>query len=55
MEFSLGRFGDRRLEKGGPFCWTAFSRWASPGFVCGLLAAAEPARSASGGSCAIAM
>lgn len=55
MECSLGRFGDLRLEKGGPFCWSACWRSASAGFGFGLLAAAEPARSASGGFCAIAM
>jgi hypothetical protein len=25
-DFSLGRFGDRRLEKGGLFCWGVLSR-----------------------------
>lgn len=28
MELGLGRFGDRRLEKGGPFFWAASSRRA---------------------------
>ena len=27
-ELGLGRFGDRRLEKGGPFCWLGFWPWA---------------------------
>jgi hypothetical protein len=25
MELGLGRFGDRRLEKGGPFFWGGLS------------------------------
>src|SRR5438132_11380027 len=27
MEGSLGRFGDRRLEKGGPACWLGWFVW----------------------------
>ncbi len=26
MELGLGRFGDRRLEKGGPFFWAGLLR-----------------------------
>jgi hypothetical protein len=26
MELCLGRFGDRRLEKGGPFFWPVWLR-----------------------------
>jgi len=45
MELSLGRFGDRRLEKGGPFCFAGWLRMA--GMVCGFagLAVAAPVRS----------
>ena len=31
MEAGLGRFGDRRLEKGGPVCWLAWSVLVSLG------------------------
>lgn len=34
MEFGLGRFGDRRLEKGGPSFWAASWRWAVEGCGC---------------------
>jgi hypothetical protein len=45
MELSLGRFGDRRLEKGGPFCFAVLLRKA--GMVCGSagLVVVAPARS----------
>lgn len=35
MECGLGRFNDRRLEKGGTFCWGDFWRLAkaAPGFA----------------------
>jgi len=35
MECGLGRFNDRRLEKGGTFCWGGFWRpaKAAPGFA----------------------
>jgi hypothetical protein len=43
-EVSLGRFGDRRLEKGGPSCTPGW--WRLAGMVSGFvgLAATEPAR-----------
>jgi hypothetical protein len=49
--FGLGRFGDRRLQKGGPCCTP---RW-SGGRVraSGVLAAPGPARCSSPASCAI--
>ena len=31
-QFVLGRFGDRRLEKGGSFCMTVWSRQPVGGF-----------------------
>lgn len=34
MELGLGRFGDRRLEKGGPFFWTGWLRRAAEGSGC---------------------
>jgi hypothetical protein len=33
-EYGLGRFGDRRLEKGGPSCTPAW--WRAAGGVCGF-------------------
>ena len=53
MELTLGRFGDRRLQKGGPFFWAAWlsAALASFGYVC--LAATVRARSACFASCAI--
>ena len=33
MELRLGRFGDRRLEKGGPFFWGGW--WRVAGANCG--------------------
>jgi len=35
----LGRFGDRRLEKGGLFCLAAWSRAAGAACVCAVSAA----------------
>jgi len=46
MELMLGRFGDRRLEKGGSFFWTVFCRSVREGFECASLAATGPERSA---------
>lgn len=34
MRLGLGRFGDRRLEKGGPFFWTVWLRRAGEGCGC---------------------
>jgi hypothetical protein len=51
MEYGLGRFNDRRLEKGGTFCWGGFWRRAkaAPGFV--RLGAIELEKSGSGAFC----
>jgi hypothetical protein len=38
MDFCLGRFGDRRLEKGGPFCMPAWLVQVGAGFGFGGLA-----------------
>ena len=46
MELSLGRFGDRRLEKGGPFWFAALLRMA--GMVCGSAGLAVTALVRSG-------
>lgn len=35
MDVGLGRFGDRRLQKGGPFFWVAWLRLAV--LVCGFV------------------
>jgi hypothetical protein len=45
-EVTLGRFGDRRLEKGGPFCMAAW--WRRAAVACGFdgLAVIGPERSA---------
>lgn len=53
MELTLGRFGDRRLQKGGPFFWAAWSSaaLARSGFVC--LVGTVRARSACSASCVI--
>jgi hypothetical protein len=47
----LGCFGDRRLEKGGPFFWSGF--WPAAGRVsrCRALAVGGPGRCASAGFC----
>jgi len=38
MDVSLGRFGDRRLEKGGPIFWPVLSRAGGARFGFGGLA-----------------
>jgi hypothetical protein len=38
MELSLGHFGDRRLEKGGPIYWAVLSRLGAVLYVFGGLA-----------------
>lgn len=53
MAQSLGRFGDRRLEKGGRFCWNACWRLVSPAFGSAHSAAIGPARFDLDGFCAI--
>jgi hypothetical protein len=45
-EVTLGRFGDRRLEKGGPTCTRVWWRRAGAGFGFAVLAATVRARSA---------
>ncbi len=52
MTCVLGRFGDLRLEKGGAFCWSGWTRRGTPIGVGGQLwlaarAAAEAARLAA--------
>jgi hypothetical protein len=44
MELSLGRFGDRRLEKGGPIFWGVLLRRAVTPCGCVVLAAIGPGR-----------
>ena len=48
MEYGLGRFGDRRLEKGGTFCWSGF--WRRVKAVSGFArsGAVGPGKSGSG-------
>lgn len=46
MELRLGRFGDRRLEKGGPFFWVGLSGLAGEG--CGFAALVATVRAKSG-------
>ena len=45
MGMTLGRFGDRRLEKGGPIFWAAWLRRVAAVSVFGGLAATARARS----------
>ncbi len=54
MDIGLGRFGDRRLEKGGPICWVALWSMAVADFACGGLAAIGQVRYVSPDFCAIA-
>ena len=54
MDLALGRFGDRRLEKGGPTCWRGLWRRArAAGSGCGGSAGTGRGRCASPASCAI--
>ena len=46
VEMTLGRFGDRRLEKGGPSCTPVLSRRVGVG--CGFADWAAAARGRSG-------
>ncbi len=48
MAGTLGRFGDRRLEKGGPIFWIACSASGDPGYGFVGLEATGPARSGLG-------
>ncbi len=45
-DYGLGRFGDRRLEKGGPFCMPALLRRAGAAFGFAGLEGAGLGRSA---------
>ena len=45
-EITLGRFGDRRLEKGGPFCTLVLLLRAGKGFGFAGLAVIAPERCA---------
>jgi hypothetical protein len=45
LEMSLGRFGDRRLEKGGPFCCRVLWRAAVAGFGFAAWVGRAPERS----------
>jgi hypothetical protein len=45
MEMLLGRFGDRRLEKGGRVFWSVLLRKVAEGSGSGVLARAARARS----------
>ena len=49
----LGRFGDRRLEKGGSFCTIGLLRLGVMERMCVGLAAADQEKSGSRGFCAI--
>jgi hypothetical protein len=39
LDYGLGRFGDRRLEKGGSFCMPGLSRLGARG--CGFVRSAK--------------
>ncbi len=45
MDIGLGRFGDRRLEKGGSFFSGGLLSWADASFACVSLEAIERERS----------
>jgi hypothetical protein len=49
IDLNLGRFGDRRLEKGSPIFWVGLFRMGRADFECVSSAAIERARSASPG------
>ena len=49
MEMSLGGFGDRRLEKGGPICWRGWFRTGREGSGCVVWAGIGQERSVSPG------
>ena len=44
MEYGLGRFGERRLEKGGPFYWPVLLRWVGASCGCASWAVAGRGR-----------
>jgi hypothetical protein len=52
MALELGKFGDGRLQKGGPSCWKGWSFKVRPAFACGHWAGTVPASCVSVGSCA---
>ena len=49
MLTSLGYFGDERLAKGGPSCWSGCVRSAREASACADWAAIGPARCGLGG------
>jgi hypothetical protein len=51
MEGSLGRFGDRRLEKGGPACWLGWFAWVNRVLASAAWEETVPARCALLASC----
>src|SRR5215211_2116036 len=51
MEGILGRFGDRRLEKGGPACWLGWFAWVNRASAYAAWVAIVPARCGLAGSC----
>ena len=51
MEGSLGRFGDGRLEKGGPACWLGWFVWANQASAYAGWVAIVLARCVLPGSC----
>jgi hypothetical protein len=53
MELTLGYFGDRRLEKGGPIFWAVWSKLAVARFGFAGLAAIARARFGYRDFCAI--
>ena len=53
IQFGLGRFGDRRLEKGGSRC--TLRLFSDPAVVSGGLAAVGHKKCGSGAFCAIAL
>jgi hypothetical protein len=53
MDLTLGRFGDRRLEKGGTSCTHGLSAMAARASVFGDLAVGAPERCGLRGFCII--
>jgi len=49
IDYGLGRFGDRRLQKGGPRCMRRW--WSGPVAVLAGLAVPVRGRCSLGGSC----
>ena len=55
MVMELGRFGDRRLQKGGPGCWPNWSGSAMAAFGCARWAATGLASCGSRASCTMSL